>query len=93
MSSGSLTLGGINTCGQSQMPHTLLESRMEGREGPREKLEVAEEQTAIMKVGFLKTHKCASSAVQNILLHWGLKRGLFAKKVVTISLGISEGQA
>lgn len=27
-------------------------------------------------VGFLKTHKCASSSVQNILLRWGVKHGL-----------------
>ena len=29
-----------------------------------------------MKVGFLKTHKCASSAVQNILIRWGMARDL-----------------
>ena len=31
-------------------------------------------QKDVLKVGFLKTHKCASSSVQNILIRWGLTR-------------------
>ena len=31
---------------------------------------------AVPSVGFLKTHKCASSSVQNILLRWGVRHGL-----------------
>jgi len=27
-------------------------------------------------VGFLKTHKCASSSVQNILMRWGVRQGM-----------------